>query len=53
MYAFIGLSSDKAVMIFKFSNNDKAVELLQNIGVHILDAEAFGILESGNNNLKS
>ena len=50
MYAFIGMSSDKAVMIFKFSNNDKAVELLQSIGVHILDAEAFGILESGNNN---
>ena len=49
MYAFIGLSSDQAVMIFKFSNNDKAVELLQNIGVRILDADAFGILESGNN----
>ncbi len=49
MYAFIGMSSDKAVMIFKFSNNDKAVELLQSIGVRILDAEAFGILESGNN----
>ncbi len=49
MYAFIGLSSDKAVMIFKFSDNDKAVELLQSIGVNILDANAFGILEAGNN----
>ena len=49
MYAFIGLSSDKAVMIFKFSDNDKAVKLLQSINVHILDADAFGILESGNN----
>ena len=49
MYAFIGLSSDKAVMIFKFSDNDKAVELLQSIGVNILDANAFGILESENN----
>jgi hypothetical protein len=49
MYAFIGMSSDKAVMIFKFSDNDKAVELLQSIDVHILDAETFGILESGNN----
>jgi hypothetical protein len=49
MYAFIGMSSDKAVMIFKFSNNDKAVELLQSIGIRILNAEAFGILESGNN----
>ena len=49
MYAFIGLSSDKAVMIFKFSDNDKAIALLQKIGVRILDAKAFGILESGNN----
>ena len=49
MYAFIGLSSDKAVMIFKFSDNDKAIELLQSINVRILDADAFGILESGNN----
>jgi len=49
MYAFIGLSSDKAVMIFKFSDNDKAIELLQSINVRILDAKAFGILESGNN----
>ena len=49
MYAFIGLSSDKAVMIFKFSDNDKAIKLLQSIHVRILDAEAFGILESGNN----
>ena len=49
MYAFIGLSSDKAVMIFKFSDNDKAVKLLQSINVRILDADAFGILESGNN----
>ena len=49
MYAFIGLSSDKAVMIFKFSDNDKAIELLQSINVRILDAQAFGILESGNN----
>ena len=49
MYAFIGLSSDKAVMIFKFSDNDKAIELLQSIKVRILDAKAFGILESGNN----
>ncbi len=49
MYAFIGMSSDKAVMIFKFSDNDKAIDLLQSINVRILDADAFGILESGNN----
>ena len=46
MYAFIGFSSDHAVMIFRFSDNDKAVEVLQQNGIHLLDAEAFGILES-------
>ena len=48
MYAFIGFSSDHAVMIFRFSDNDKAVEVLQQNGIHLLDAEAFGILESNN-----
>jgi len=46
MYAFIGLSSNKAVMIFKFSDNDKAIKLIQEIGVNIVDAETFGILET-------
>ena len=49
MYAFIGLSSEKAVMIFKFSDNDKAIKLIQDIGANILDAETFGILETENN----
>jgi hypothetical protein len=48
MYAFINVSYDKAVMIFRFSDNDKAIDILQNAGVRLLDAEAFGILESGN-----
>jgi hypothetical protein len=48
MYAFIGFSSDKAVMIFRFSDNDKAIAILQEIGIHLIDAESFGILESGN-----
>jgi hypothetical protein len=48
MYAFINISHDKAVMIFRFSDNDKAIEILQRIGVRLLDAEAFDILESGN-----
>ena len=48
MYAFINISYDKAVMIFRFSDNDKAIEILQNSGVRLLDAEAFGILESVN-----
>ena len=46
MYAFIGFSSDQAVMIFRFSDNDKAVEVLQQKGIRLLDDEAFGILES-------
>ncbi len=46
MYAFIGVSSDHAVMIFRFSDNDKAVEVLQENGIQLLDADTFGILES-------
>jgi hypothetical protein len=37
---------DKAVMIFRFSDNDKAIEVLRENGITILDSEAFGILES-------
>lgn len=46
MYAFIGFSEDSAVMIFRFSDNDKAIEILQSNGIQLLDAEKFGILES-------
>jgi hypothetical protein len=46
MYAFIGFYQGKAVMIFRFSDNDKAVEILQSNGVNLLDAEKFGILET-------
>jgi len=31
---------------FRFSDNDKAVEVLQASGVKLLDAESFGILET-------
>jgi len=44
MYAFIGFSSEKAVMIFRFSDNDKAIKVLQAGGIKLLDAKAFGIL---------
>ena len=43
MYAFIGFSSEKAVMIFRFSDNDKAIEVLQAGGIKLLNAKAFGI----------
>ena len=46
MYAFIGFSEDSAVMIFRFSDNDKAIEILQSNEIQLLDAESFGILES-------
>ena len=46
MYAFIGISSDKAVMVFRFSDNDRAIEVLKANGVNLLDAKSFGILET-------
>jgi hypothetical protein len=48
MYAFLNVNNDKAVMIFRFSDNDKAIDILHQVGVRLLDAKAFGILESGN-----
>ena len=46
MYAFISFSQGNAVMIFRFSDNDKAIEALQASGVNLVDAETFGILET-------
>lgn len=45
MYAFIGSAVGKAVMIFRFSDNDKAIEVLQQNGVKILEAANFNITE--------
>ncbi len=47
MYAFTGFTSGKAVMVFHFSNNDQAIQILQKHGVKLLDAKVFGIVESG------
>ena len=46
MYAFVSFSQGKAVMVFRFSDNEKAIEVLTTIGINLLDAEAFGILET-------
>ncbi|GAB7025383.1 amino acid-binding protein [Geotalea toluenoxydans] len=48
MYALAGTgpSSGKAVMIFRFSDNDRAIELMLDNGIKILDWEAFGMVES-------
>ena len=46
MYAYIGgTAQGKAVMIFRFSDNEKAIEVLQQHGVKILDAKIFDITE--------
>ena len=46
MYAYIGGTSEgKAVMIFRFSDNDKAIDVLQQHGVKILDAKTFNITD--------
>lgn len=45
-YAFAGAASGNAVMVFRFSDNDRAAEVLQKNGVNLLDAEAFGILDT-------
>ena len=47
-YAFVGFSAGKAVMIFRFSDNDRAIDILQKEGFKLLDAKAFDILESNN-----
>lgn len=46
MYAFIGFSQGGAVMIFRFSDNDGAIEIMKANNVNLLDAETFGILEA-------
>ncbi len=47
MYAFITFTKGNAIMVFRFSDNDKAIEVLQANGMKLLDAKAFGILETG------
>ncbi len=46
MYAFTRFTSGRAVMVFRFSDNDKAIEILQKNGIRLLDAKAFGMLEN-------
>lgn len=46
MYAFTGFSLDRAVMVFRFSDMERAIDLLQKNGIKLLDAKAFGMLEA-------
>ena len=50
MYAFITFAKGNAIMIFRFSDNDKAIEVLKSSGTRLLDSEAFGILATESNN---
>ena len=43
MYAVIGSMSGKAIMLFRFSDNDKALKVMQQNGVTSLTAEDLGI----------
>lgn len=45
-YAFAGNSSTKAVMVFCFDDNDRAIGVLKEKGVQLLDFETFGRLEA-------
>ena len=45
-YAFVGFTTGCAVMIFRFSDNDKAIKVLLKHKMKLLDAKAFGILET-------
>jgi len=46
MYALAGGTSGKAVMVFRFSDNDRAIEILKRNHVRLLSADDFGILEN-------
>lgn len=45
-YASAGNSSTKAVMVFCFEDNDRAIGVLKENGVKLLDFETFGRLEA-------
>ncbi len=42
-YAFTGFSPGRAIMIFRFSDNDRAIAVLEKEGSKIVDAPTFGI----------
>ena len=45
-YALAGMDSDKAIMIFCFDDNDKAIEVLIKKEVHLMDRKTFCKLEA-------
>lgn len=45
-YAFVRFSENNAVMIFRFSDVDRAIGILKKNGMKLIDAEEFGILDT-------
>lgn len=45
-YALAGKKSDKAIMVFCFNDNDKAIKTLKDRKVRVLDRETFGTMEA-------
>jgi hypothetical protein len=48
MYALAGTggTSSKAVMVFRFSDNDRAIRILQSNNIKLLDARDFGMIDA-------
>ena len=46
MYAIVGSASGKAIMLFHFSDNDRAIQVIQEKGVNLLTAEELGVYET-------
>lgn len=45
-YAFAGMKSGNATMIFRFDNNDRAIEVLKTGKATLLDSNAFGMMDT-------
>jgi len=43
-YALAGMDSGKAIMIFRFEDNDKAIKILTEKEIHLMDRESFNKL---------
>ncbi len=46
MYAIVGSVSGKAIMIFHFGDNEKAIKVIQENGISLLTTEELGIYET-------
>ena len=46
MYAYVRISSGKAIMVFRFDDIDRAIEVLLECGIKPLDATTFDQFES-------